>query len=34
MALERPYIRFPLPLPDFAGGTVSGKPIHDEYGDE
>ena len=28
MALERAYIRFPLPLSDFAGGTVSGKPIH------
>ena len=34
MALERAYIRFPLPLSDFAGGTVSGKPIPAEYGDE
>ena len=34
MALERAYIRFPLPLSDFAGGTVSGKPIPAEYGQE
>ena len=34
MALERAYIRFPLPLSDFAGGTLSGKPIPAEYGQE
>ena len=34
MALERAYVRFPLPLSDFAGGTISGKPIPAEYGQE
>ena len=34
MALERAYIRFPLPLSDFAGGKVSGKTLPAEYGDE
>ena len=31
MALERAYIRFPLPLSDFAGGTMSGKGLPAEY---
>ena len=31
MQLERAYVRFPLALNDFAGGTVSGKPIPAAY---
>ena len=34
MALERAYVRFPLPLGDFAGGTLSGKPLPAEFGQE
>jgi len=34
MALERAYIRFPLPLSDFAGGTMSGKGLPAEYREE
>ena len=31
MQLERAYVRFPLALADFAGGTISGKPIPAAY---
>ena len=31
MQLERVYVRFPLALADFAGGTISGKPIPAAY---
>ena len=34
MALERAYIRFPLALADYAGGTLAGKPLPAEYGQE
>ena len=34
MSLERAYVRFPLPLSDFAGGTVSGKDLPAEFGQE
>ena len=31
MQLERAYVRFPLALADFAGGTVAGKPLPTDY---
>ena len=31
MQLERAYLRFPLALADFAGGTISGAPIPADY---
>ena len=31
MQLERAYVRFPLALADFAGGTISGAPIPAAY---
>ena len=31
MALERAYVGFPLALADFAGGTISGRPIPADY---
>ena len=31
MQLERAYVRFPLALADFAGGTVSGAPLPGTY---
>ena len=34
MALERAYVRFPLALNDFAGGTVSGAPLPVDYREE
>ena len=34
MQLERAYLRFPLALADFAGGTLSGKPLPADYGQE
>ena len=34
MALERAYVRFPLALADFAGGSLSGKPFPETYGQE
>ena len=34
MALERAYVRFPLALNDFAGGTISGAPLPVDYGQE
>ena len=34
MGLERAYLRFPLALSEFAGGTVSGKPLPTDYGTE
>ena len=34
MQLERAYVRFPLALNDFAGGTLSGKPLPVDYGQE
>ncbi len=34
MGLERAYLRFPIALSEFAGGTVSGKPLPMEYGEE
>ena len=34
MSLERAYLRFPVALYEFAGGTVSGKPIPMEYDSE
>ena len=34
MQLERAFLRFPLALNDFAGGTVSGAPLPVDYGQE
>ena len=34
MALERAYVRFPIALNDFAGGTISGAPLPVDYGQE
>ena len=34
MALERAYVRFPIALSEFAGGTCCGKPLPLEYGEE
>ena len=34
MQLERAFLRFPLALADFAGGTLSGKPLPADYGQE
>ena len=34
MQLERAYVRFPIALNDFAGGTLSGKPLPEAYGQE
>ena len=31
MKLERAYLRFPLPVDDFAGGTVGGSPLPASY---
>ena len=34
MQLERAYLRFPLALADFAGGTLNGKSLPADYGQE
>ena len=34
MQLERAFLRFPLALNDFAGGTVSGAPLPVDFGQE
>ena len=34
MQLERAYVRFPLALNDVPGGTLSGKPLPEAYGQE